>query len=460
MPTMTREKDFGHREYKIEWTIQVTDPANDGPEVVLTTPGLPTPGSVWNFGNDSDSWAFCQLGPTEVKPEPQYGNRDAPSFWIVTQTFSTRAPKRCNAVQFQDPLLEPIRVSGTFVKYQEEAFQDRFGQPIQNSAFQQFRGQQVEFDRNRPQVKIIQNVPTFLQAAALPGSMMDTLNAYPLWGLLPRTIKLSQASWDRKYWGFCLVYYERTLTFDINYETFDRLLPDFSKKVLRGKWLPSTGHWVDIYVGGYPPNPLDPTHYVQYTDRDNKPGEVLLDGAGRPSGVIIGTAAGTGTGGTAGIRIPCYDGVTYGYVSVAQTMTVVLSGSGTAADGTYMAVWDGTNWVVWQPIGAYTPTFGPSMTINTVQGDPKDPSSYGTWQLYTPSKYRQLAGSQSCITPISANWAGVKFDDYVVGTATGNVAISAGSGGSGVIHQPGLINVQKYGESDFTLMGIPTVFVP
>jgi hypothetical protein len=462
MPTLTREKEYGHREYKLEWTIGVTDPHNDGPTTVLTCPGLPTPGSVWNFGNDVDDWAFCQLGPTDVKPDPQFGNRDVPSVWLVTQTFATRAPQRCNQAQFEDPLLEPIRISGSFIKYQEEAWMDRFGQALTNSAFERFRGQQVEFDRNRPQVKIVQNVPTFFEAAGLPGSMMDNVNAYPMWGLPPRTIKLSAASWTRKYWGFCLVYYERDLTFDINYETFDRPVMDMGKKVLRGRWQASTGRWFDIKVGGSPPNPLDPTHFIQYTDRDNKPGEVILDGAGRPAGVVIGTGTGTGTAGLAGINVPCHDDPsnTSYYTKVSQQITVNISGSASPADGTYLANWDGTNWAVWSQIGDYIPTFGPSMTLNVQGAGGKDPSAYGIWWLRTPDGLKNTATVQNCGPPLAVHFDNVDLNEYFPAGATGEVDISAGTGGGGTIHQQGWILVQKYDETDFTLLGIPLVFLP
>jgi hypothetical protein len=284
--SMTRDTD-GNRKYKFV-TLVISDDPKDGPATVLQTAGIPIPGDYWIIDNDADLWATCKLD-AEVKPlvtnEPNYQ-------WEVTQTFDTKADdKKCKDQQLEDPLLIPDRISGGFTRYQEEATEDRDGNPIENSAHEQFRGPQVEFDKNRPSVKIAQNVPDL--ELGLFSSMIDNVNTDPLWGLGPRCIKLSNVTWERKFYGQCYRYFERTLEFEIRYDGFDRDLLDEGTKVLNGHWKdPRTSdQWVVDNIAGAAPDPSNPKHFIRFVDRRGNPSKVILDGHGLPSGVPIGTGA-------------------------------------------------------------------------------------------------------------------------------------------------------------------------
>ena len=279
--------DEGHREYKLVHKVEM-DSSLDGPALALQTPGIPLPGTLWVVDNDLDLWAYCRNDATVtpvVEGEPN-------NYFLVEQLFSTKPLKRCGEYQFEDPLLEPMKVSGSFTKFLEEAHIDRFGNPIVNSAHEQVRGPKVEFDRNRPTVRIEQNVP-FLQLDLL-SHFMDTVNDDYLWGLPPRCVKLSNVSWERLYYGFCYAYYRRVLDFDINFETFDRELLDEGTKVLNGHWgdVPGTGTgtattpgWVLDNVGGSTPDPNNPQHFIRLTDRNGNLISGPLNGAGLPAGV-------------------------------------------------------------------------------------------------------------------------------------------------------------------------------
>ena len=227
----SRDSD-GYTTYKVKWLVR--GETTDGPAAALLTPGLPVYGTPWAIDNDVDLWAWCRWDATMT---PYYGGQEGEpgKYFLIEQTFSSKPPddKKCKDNQPTDPLLEPQKISGSFVKYTEEATYDRFGDPIENSSFEQIRGPQNEWDKNRPQVRIEQNVPS-LQIALL-AQMQDTLNDATLWGLPKRCIKLSDVSWERKFYGSCYVYYTRNLTFDIRYETFDRDLLDEGTKVLRSE---------------------------------------------------------------------------------------------------------------------------------------------------------------------------------------------------------------------------------
>lgn len=289
---LTRD-DEGYRTYKIKHRIECTS-SLDGPTTVLLTPGLPVPGSAWIIGNDLDIWVWCRFDATvepELTEEPNY-------WWTVEQEFSNKPEppekQKCQDEKTEDPLLEPQKVSGAFVKYNEEATHDRFKAPIVNSAHEQFRGPQVEFDKNRPTVKIIQNVAVL--NLRMLCEMLDTVNEASLWGLDPRCLKLSGVSWDKKWHGQCFPYYTRNLEFDVNFATFDRDLLDEGTKVLKGHWNRINGHYVLANIGGSTPDPTNPTHFNRFKDRNNENTRVILNGAGLPAGVCIDKPGGSGVG--------------------------------------------------------------------------------------------------------------------------------------------------------------------
>lgn len=273
----------GYRTYKIDYKIASSD-STDGPANAATTPGLPEEGSTWELNNDVDAWVWCRPNYS-VKPFDQQKESKI-QYWIVTKYFSNKPLKRCQQDKVEDPLLMPPKLSGSFVRYTEEATVDRFGLPILNSAFEQFRGPQVEFDKNRPQIKIEMNVATFLQAVTLPQSMVDTVNGLPLWGLPTRCIKLSEAPWERIFTGTCEVYFKIHLTFDIRAETFDKMLLDEGTKVLHGHWNRATGAWTLDNINGVNPDPNNPQHFDRFKDRQGENTRVILNGAGLPAGVV------------------------------------------------------------------------------------------------------------------------------------------------------------------------------
>ena len=246
-PTLERDED-GYRSYKV--TFRVSCDVADGPATCLQASGLPQYGDTYFIRSDADIWAFCKWNAS-VKPAYQ---EEPCTHVLVELTFDTKPPKsdRCQTTQVEDPLLIPPKVSGGFVKYNEEAQFDRNGFPLLNSALELIRGPKAEFDRNRPNIKI--EMPVSVLNWPLVCSMIDTVNACPIWGFPPRCVKLSAASFERKFYGVCFVYYNWNLEFDVNFETFDRQLLDEGTKVLNGHWANkaptgSAGLWILDPVG-------------------------------------------------------------------------------------------------------------------------------------------------------------------------------------------------------------------
>lgn len=238
--------DEGHREYAITYLVHCLK--SEGPAIVMQTPGLPVPGSIWLFDDDIDIWANCKPG-LQLKAMRAPGRDQGPvTQWEVTALFSTRPLKRCQDDVIEDPLLQPPEVSGGFVKYTEEATHDRFDNPVLDSGFEHIRGPQNEWDANRAQVRFSHNMP--LLEYDLVASMMDHLNEVPMWGFPVRSIKLSSFDWDEKYFGQCYKYYTRKYVFDIRVREddfgvivgdWDRDILDEGTKILIGKWEKATG---------------------------------------------------------------------------------------------------------------------------------------------------------------------------------------------------------------------------
>lgn len=279
--SMSRDSE-GHRTYKIIYLVECV--STDGPAVALRTPGLPFPGSRWIVDSDIDLWATCRW---DAEVAPLVDDGDPNTLFAITFTFSTKPfdRKSCKDTELTDPLLEPYKISGSFTKYTEEAATDRLGLYITNSAHEQLRGPQVEFDANRPQVRIEQNVmrldlPIFSQ-------MVDCVNAYPMWGLGPRKIKLSNVTWEKKFQGSCQPYYTRTFEFEIRYDGFDRDLLDEGTKVLHGHW--GTITWELDNINGQPPNKNNPHHFDRFKDRQGENCRVILNGQGIPSDIRVGS---------------------------------------------------------------------------------------------------------------------------------------------------------------------------
>lgn len=275
--------DEAHREYHVQYRVK--GERGDGPAQAMWADGLPQPGSAFAVGNDVDLWAFCQP-ETDIKPD-QSSDNELEKYFVVSKTFSTKTKRRCADHKVEDPLLEPAKVSGSTETKKEEAAYDMFGLPILTSSHEIIRGHQVEFEEAKAVINIEQNVPTFVQAFNLPNSMLNCVNAGPFWGLPPRTIRLSDLSWDQKYYGACNIYYTRKLKFIIDVKTWDRDVLDEGTKALNGHWN-NLQEWVLDNINGQPPDPNNPKHFKQFTGRDGNPMRVILDGFGLPSGAQVG----------------------------------------------------------------------------------------------------------------------------------------------------------------------------
>jgi hypothetical protein len=325
----------GNRTYQVT-TLVKADPT-DGPYTILSATGLPAEGDVWKFNSEQDVWATCT---SDCRISPFQRGDDSAQYYTVTNTFSTKAPEanRCQQQAITDPLLTPAEISGSFVTSHEEIQFDRFGNAIKTSSHERIRGPQVQFDRSKPTVRITQNVSTFDQAFLLPSLMVDTLNDRPLWGLPPRSIKLSRPTWERKFYGQCYVYYRRTLEFEVSVTTdgagtilpgWDRNVLDEGTMLLGGpgsSWNVADSMWLPSTIPGYAttpnPDPDNPDHFTRAIDRQGNPKVTVLNGRGIPAGSVTSPVSLTTVLHQQGM-------VTTGSLSAPATCTVLNTSGGT-----------------------------------------------------------------------------------------------------------------------------------
>jgi hypothetical protein len=253
--TLTCDEE-GYRKYTAKWMVLTSSPF-DGPATVINAAGLPAVGTYWAFGNDSDPWAFCT---PECNIQPFYEGERC-SQWYVEQYFTNKPRKRCQDSAIENPLREPPDISGSFLKYTREAYADRFGDLLLNSSRELMRGSAVEVDANFPTVSIRMNQASI--GLATYAAMVDGVNDSPLWGLMPRMVKLENVTWSRKLYGTCSYYYTLGYEFKINFATFDKLLVDQGSRILMS--------------GGTAGKQDD---YKKNKDKTGEPMAVLLDGSG------------------------------------------------------------------------------------------------------------------------------------------------------------------------------------
>ncbi len=433
--SMARDAE-GYRTYTISHKVRCAP--EDGPGNALRTPGLPLPGAAWIVDDDVDLWVWCRPD-ARVTPSVE----DAPNKqFIVEQIFSNKPQEgtkqqRCHDAEVENPLLEPQKVSGGSIKYTEEATRDRFGRALATSSHEMIRGPQVEFDRNRPSVHIEQNVAVLGLETVEP--LQDTVNDAPLWGFPRRCIKLSNFTWEKKYYGQCFIYYTRVFDFDVNVKVdpgtgvissgFDRDILDEGTKVLKGHWSESTGEWVLDNIDGVAPDPYNPAHFIRAKGADGENIRIVLNGLGQPAGALT--------------------ALKNKFISIAEP-------------NLGQALKNRTWWI---PLSSTVPTFWDFETDESPQRVAVSVKEYlaGTLVEFGPTGSTSLYVATTNIKRgtrapgIETAWLQIQIltDEgtysaaatYEIGDVVRDVATTV----------PGNRHVEKYDEGNFLLLGIPTV---
>jgi len=486
------QDDDGYRTFTVVHRVEGDDTPHsaDGPSNVMNTPGLPQPGDAWLIDGDQDQWVtFTRY----MKVTPHFSDGTKNKWWTITQRATNKpAPddkQRCPSDPVEDPLLEPPKVSGSFVNFSEEATHDRFGIPILSSSHEMIRGAQVEFESGTMSLRIEQNVATNYQAVVLPATLMHYVNSEPIWGLSARTVRLSGWSFDRKFHGQCQIYYTRVLEFSIKFDTHDREVVDEGNKVLNGHWetLPANEDnptprrlWILDDIGGSPPNHLNPTHFIAFKTPDGENGKAILDGSGKPYYPTVAQTLGAQTAvqlAGAWATIDNATGVHNSEVTTATDTDAVLQElSLFYAPGDEYTI-SSVKLELYAQASVTSVLAGDARTATVTYYYRTSPSdAYTTLEEFeitgatgasgVTSGFNALSGGQiyDLTTAIGGDWTKLRnlevrvLVQFSANTGGSFFKLDAAeitlSGGS----EPGSILVQKYQQADLTQLGIPLTF--
>ena len=216
-----------NRSYTSTYEV-ITNDVTDGPALVLTANGLPQFGSEYVWYNTTDSYAFCVGGSATIREV-----KATRMLWVVTIKHetpkssksggkNTRQPSTGNPnpiSERQDPRDEPWEISGSFAQFQRPAVKDMDGKPLQNTVEEPFIPA-IEIDESRKTLVLRKNTGTINLSSWVNCS--DKVNGTPMWGLLPRQVKLNQWNWTLRFFGAGIGYVENTFEFHISYEKDDQ----------------------------------------------------------------------------------------------------------------------------------------------------------------------------------------------------------------------------------------------
>jgi hypothetical protein len=222
-----RRDEEGHRYYEIDFHVR-TDDYYDTAAYLLDDWPLYAAGQPFDLTPDLpdyegiDSWAFC-TPELNIAAHPDAGDKARHKDWVVTQYWSTKQTWRCQTFPIENPLLEPVDITGDFVHENRTTKVDRFGKILKYPNFEPILGPATEYKYSYPTVNITFN------SATLPLStyvqLINKVNDEPLWGLPERCVRFTDAKWQRKIYGTCFYYYTTTYTFEFDINGFDKEVP-------------------------------------------------------------------------------------------------------------------------------------------------------------------------------------------------------------------------------------------
>lgn len=198
-----------HRQYTSIYEV-ITDDVNDGPLTVVNASGVPAYRSTYTWGNDSDPWCFCNSITASIRDV-----KETRRLWTLTLVHSTRPATRCADTKIEDPLMEPLRVRGSFSQFSKPAEKDRNSKAIRNSVDEPFVPA-IEIDDSRKILYIQRN--TRVISLSQWCDFSDSVNSNAMWGLDARCIKLNQWDWEVLYYGTCDWYVSHQWEFHMQYD--------------------------------------------------------------------------------------------------------------------------------------------------------------------------------------------------------------------------------------------------
>ena len=216
-----------HRKYTSEYQIY-TDRTTD-PLAVRAMEQLPQYGDVYSWYGFVDEWAFCRDIQVTRKAEIKDPNTaDIRTLWTIKVVHDSKPTGGSNDFQGRNnPLDDPIVISGGFGVFKQEVSTDRFEEPIVNAAGDPYNPS-PEVDEAVDTLSMSYNTATLnLQLRA---EMIGKVNANVMWGLEPRRVKLTQWNYQVLRAGPNFEYIKHDFEFQVSF----KLHPTDAALVARG----------------------------------------------------------------------------------------------------------------------------------------------------------------------------------------------------------------------------------
>jgi len=216
-----------HRKYTSEY--QIYTERNTSPLDVRAMEQLPQYGDVYSWYGFVDSWAFCRDISVNRKAEIKDPNTaEIRTLWTVKVVHDSKPTGGSNDFQGRNnPLDDPIVVSGGFGVFKQEVSTDRFENPIVNAAGDPYNPS-PEIDEAVDTLSMSYNTATL--DLALRAEMIGKVNANVMWGLEPRRIKLTQWNYQVLRSGPGFDYIKHDFEFQVSF----KLHPTDAALVARG----------------------------------------------------------------------------------------------------------------------------------------------------------------------------------------------------------------------------------
>jgi len=220
----------GHDTYDVTWQVITNDPGDHAQTVKDAVLLVYPPGTPYAIDNDMDLEAVARR-PHSAKRSAQ--SKGGLRTWFVGQKYTTKPLDRCQDERFENPLLEPAKVSGSFVSRMIAVTEDRHGDPLTNSASEpELPAPEIHDDTDTVIIEV--NLPTAQFSLAQRGELRNKCNSVGMWGLPARTVLLMQWRWKPAYYGMCLKYIKCILEFGIDFEGWNHVRTDRGFRIKDG----------------------------------------------------------------------------------------------------------------------------------------------------------------------------------------------------------------------------------
>lgn len=205
-----------HRKYTSEYQIYTA--RFEDPYTTKGMEALPQYGDTYDWYGFVDTWAFCRditvTRKAEIKDQT---TNDIRTLWTVRVVHDSKPTGGSNDFQGRNnPLNDPIVVSGGFGVFKREVTRDRFLDDIVNAVGDPYDSPKAEVDAAVDTLSMSYNTSTI--DLGLRANLIGKVNATVMWGLERRRVKLTQWNYSVQRAGPDFEYIKHDFEFQVSFE--------------------------------------------------------------------------------------------------------------------------------------------------------------------------------------------------------------------------------------------------